>query len=457
MRKLLTLVALILASTLLLSGCGFSSWQDEEELKTIKEIKRVTDSEGNVYLEILYTDDSEADRFLVPEGVSINNVNSVYDSEEKKTTVTITFSEGEPYSFDIPDGVKGNSVSGVKIATLEDGIRYLVFEFVDAEGNELEAAKINISEIKGDDGATWLFGSGAPDIDPENPLPAKAGDFYLDSENYVVYNKKADGSWQNMGTIKGTCITKIQSFMDSKGDGYEIVTTEQDLDEEGNPLYDENGNPVFKSYKVYSSTLKNMGVTYNTETGMYEFVITITDAGGNEIVLGADENKIQVQRPATWLSGTLPPDLNDLPEFTSTPTFDGDFYYCTQYNTIYTKRNGEWVELVKLPSDNDVEKCTITFNPEGGVLSTNINAYPAKTEIKSDGSQVVVRVNKGECYPTTCEIPVPTRDDGYVFAGWYRKKQSPTATANINYGQFTDMVPVTADLELYAYWQKVTE
>ncbi len=450
MRKLLTCIALILASTLLLSGCGFSSWQDEEVLKTIKEIKRVTDSDGNVYLEVVYTDDSEADRFLVPEGVSISSVNSAYNSEEKKTTVTITFSEGEPYSFDIPDGVKGNSVSGVKIATLQDGLRYLVFEFVDAEGNELEATKINISEIKGDDGATWLLGSGAPDANPD--LSAKAGDFYLDSEHFVVYNKKADGSWQNMGSIKGTGITKIEPFGDEKGEGYEIVTTEQDFDEEGNPLYDDNGDPVFKSYKVYSSALTGMNVTYNAETGMYEFVVTITDVGGNPITLGAGDNKIQVQRPATWLSGLVPPDVNDSPEFVGTPTFDGDFYYCTMYNTIYTKRNGNWVELIKLPSDSDVVKCNITFHPEGGTLSSDVNAYPSGATFNADGT-VAVPVNKGECYPTSSAIPTPTRE-GYVFMGWYKTKNLTYVDGvPVNNGAFTDMVPVNSDLELFAIWK----
>lgn len=444
MRKLLTCIALILASTLLLSGCGFSSWQDEEVLKTIKEIKRVTDSDGNVYLEVVYTDDSEADRFLVPEGVSISSVNSAYNSEEKKTTVTITFSEGEPYSFDIPDGVKGNSVSGVKIATLQDGLKYLVFEFVDAEGNELEATKINISEIKGDDGATWLLGSGAPDANPD--LSAKAGDFYLDSEHFVVYNKKADGSWQNMGSIKGTGITKIEPFGDEKGEGYEIVTTEQDFDEEGNPLYDDNGNPVFKSYKVYSSALNGMNVTYNAETGMYEFVVTITDVGGNPITLGAGDNKIQVQRPATWLSGLVPPKYNET--INGTPTFDGDFYYCTMENTIYTKQNGEWIELIKLPSDSDVVKCNITFHLEGGTLSTDVNLYPAGTTFKGNDT-VVVPVNKGECYPSSCAIPIPTRE-GYEFIGWYKTKN-----LTLNNAPFTDMVPVSGDLELYAIWQPV--
>lgn len=444
MRKLLSLLALILVGTLLLSGCGFSSWQDDESLRAIKEIKRITDSDGNVYLEVRYTDDTQSDRFLVPKGVSIANVDSVYDSDEKKTSVTITFSEGEPYTFDIPDGIKGNSVSGVKIETF-DKIKYLVFEFADADGNSLEPIKINISEIKGEDGATWTLGTGVPGTEGNELADSKVGDFYLDSESFLVYNKTADG-WKELGTIKGTGIIGIEEFYDDYGSGYKIVTS--DIDSDGNHV----------AYPIYSSALTGMKVVLNESTAMYEFIVTVTDAQGFKVVLGDTEGtKITVERPATWFKGYHPPIDGNTPADITCATINGDFYYCEYNDTIYSKSNDVWTVLIKLPSEDKTDTCTITFNSEGGVLSTNINAYPAKTEIKSDGSQVVVRVNKGECYPTTCEIPVPTRDDGYVFAGWYRKKQSLTATANINYGQFTDMVPVTADLELYAYWQKVTE
>ena len=44
-------------------------------------------------------------------------------------------------------------------------------------------------------------------------------------------------------------------------------------------------------------------------------------------------------------------------------------------------------------------------------------------------------------------IPIPTKD-GYTFGGWYTV---PNPNPLIN-GLFTDMVPVTQSIFLYAYW-----
>lgn len=445
MRKFLSLVAIVLVSALMLSGCGFSSWQDDEVTKNIKEIKRVSDNDGKVYLEITYTDDSDPDRFLIPEGVSIVSAKADYSSVDRKTTVTIRYSDGSaPFVFEIPDGVDGSAVNKVEI-TEKNGMRYLSFKYVDADGNDLQSWDVNIDEFRGDDGATWLFGEGAPDGDPSNPLTAKAGDFYLDTENFVVYNKKADGTWQNMGTIKGTGISSIKPFYDDKSltGGYEIVTTDILLDGDGNPILDDDNNLQYVSYKVYSSAVNQMEVSYNEETGMYEFVLTITDAMGNKISLGAGDDKICVQRPPMWHHGYDRPDSNSF----SAVTFDGDFYYSLTYNEIYMKKNGIWELLVSLKSDEEIN-CEITFKPEGGVLSTDENAYPSANGIpmfNTDGS-VTVKVKKGQCYPSSNSIPVPVRE-GYVFRGWYKTKD----TSPIN-GAFTDMVPVYENVVLYALW-----
>lgn len=452
MRKFLSLIAIVLASALLLTGCGFSSWQDEETAKNIKEIKRVSDNDGKVYLEVSYTDGSDSDRFLIPEGVSIVGATADYSSTERKTTVTIKYSDGtKPFVFDIPDGVDGAAVNNVAVIE-KNGIRYLSFQYVDAEGNELQSWDININEFRGDDGATWLFGEGNPNGEAENEetgekgkeaVKGKQGDFYLDTSDYVVYNLKADGSWQKMGSIKGTGISSIRPFTDDKSTmgGYEIVTTDILLDEAGNPVLDDDNKPKYVSYKVYSSAVNKMSVNYNKETGMYEFVLTVTDVLGNPIELGAGDDKISVQRPAAWFSGALPPD------FITEITFDGDFYYCTTYNEIYTKKGGVWVSLVNLKSEEE-KMCDITFMPEGGEMIKDVNLYPGTTAFKADGS-VVVSLKKGSCYPVeTVNIPVPTKE-GYEFLGWYKKKD-----ATINNGIFTDMVPVYENITLYARWQE---
>ena len=454
MRKLLTLTAIILLLSVFFSGCGFGAWQEEEGIRSIQEIKRVTDEDGNVYLEITYQDNSPSDRFLIPKGTSITNVTTNYDSENRVTNVTMSFSEGTDFTFEIPDGADGASVNRVEI-TEKNGLRYLSFKYVDALGNELNSWDINIDEFKGQDGSTWLMGEGAPDKDPEKPVEAKTGDFYLDTQSYAVYTKLSNGYWKNMGSIKGTGIVEILPFSDEKGQGYEIVTSETLLDGEGQPVLDESGEEQKVSYKVYSSALTSMNVSYNATTGMYEFVVTVTDVLGNQITFGDGDSKIQVQRPATWLSGVLPPDLNDLPEFRQTPTFDGDFYYCTQYNQIFQKTNGSWKLLIDLSTSLTENKVSVTFKPEGGTLSTDVNAYPADHTVNQDGS-VTVRLEKGSTYPQASVIPTPQRE-GYVFLGWYKTKNVEFVNgAPINNGAFTDMVPVTENITLYAIWAEAT-
>ena len=49
----------------------------------------------------------------------------------------------------------------------------------------------------GEDGATWLSGSGAP-----GSSTGKDGDFYLDTTSYDIY-KKTSGAWGKIGNIKG--------------------------------------------------------------------------------------------------------------------------------------------------------------------------------------------------------------------------------------------------------------
>lgn len=457
MRKFLTLIAIMLVTCIALTGCGFSSWQDDEETKTIKEINRVTDENGNVYLEIVYTDDSPKDRFLIPEGVSITGAEANYDGDKRETSVTISFSDNFPaYTFTVPDGKDGTSVNKVEIVT-ENGMRYLAFKYVDNEGNTIDNKEwmINIDEFKGEDGldgATWLFGEGDPNT--IDKLNAKNGDFFLDTKDYVIY-VKSDNGWTKKGSIKGTGILEIKSFSDEKGSGIEIVSTEIQTDIDGNQRFDESQNPIYVSYKMYSSVMKDMKVTLNEETGNYEFNITVNGTDGEEIIL----DTIEVKRPSAWLSGALRP--SDEEYVSGEITLVGDFYYSTKYNEIWRKEsddadaeNGGWVLVVKLAAADETTYCSITFNPEGGTLSQDPNDYPApiknENPFNGDGS-VTVKIEQGTCYPITCAIPVPERE-GYVFKGWYRRKSSELT---VNDGAFNTMVPVYENMVLYAIWEAV--
>ena len=55
------------------------------------------------------------------------------------------------------------------------------------------------TNIKGEDGATWKFGNGTPQ---GKVTGAKAGDYYLDETEYVIYRYE-DNTWKRVGSIKG--------------------------------------------------------------------------------------------------------------------------------------------------------------------------------------------------------------------------------------------------------------
>lgn len=475
MRKILALLSILLVATLVLAGCGFSSWQDEEPLKEIKSIKRITDeTTGEVFLQVIYSDDTTSEKFSLPVGVSVTGVKSSHSSKDRQTTVTFEFSDGKTQtSFTIPDGADGTKVVDVKIETDSNNTPYLYFYFSDgtqSDGVDIsvlkgENGKDGVDGADGKDGSAWLFGKGAPKDDAQSGEPAegeepnegeetdgsaaessaKTGDYYLNTETYQVYVKQSDGTWELLGCLKSSDITLGYTDAGSDLGALEIIFTD----------YDENGKPVEREpIRIYSSAVKSMNVVYNKTSGMYEYQITVSMVDGTEKTL----ETIKVQRPSTWFYGKGSP-VDGQGVLKDVATFDGDFYYETTQSEIYVKENGDWKRVITLePSDQ--ETCKITFYPEGGTLSGDLNDYPSTDGVdvmikKNDGGDKVLSVEvtlkKGQCYPVgTAPIPIPEKE-GYVFKGWYRQKN-----INVNSAPFSDMVPVYEDIALYAVWEEVT-
>lgn len=474
MRKILALLSILLVAVLVLSGCGFSSWQDEESLKEIKSIKRITDeTTGEVFLQVIYSDDTTSEKFPLPVGVSVTDVKSSHSSKDRQTTVTFEFSDGKTQtSFTIPDGADGTKVVDVEIK-IEGNTPYLYFYFSDgtqSDGVDIsvlkgENGKDGIDGVNGKDGSVWLFGKGAPKNDVQSGKPAegeestddeeiggsttesfgKTGDYYLNTDTYQVYVKKSDGTWELLGCLKGSDMSIDYTDVGSELGALEIIMTD----------YDENGDPVERDpIRIYSSAVKSMSVVYNKKSGMYEYRITVSMVDGTP----KDLDLIEVQRPSTWFYGDDTP-RDGQGALKDVATFDGDFYYAKNRSQIYVKQNGYWVSVITLNSSEEVvATCTITFDPNGGILDLDSNDLPAsggqpKIELNSEGELLSVKVvlRKGQCYPTdSYSIPVPTRKD-YVFKGWYKTKNISSTNA-----AFNDMVPVYEDITLYAIWEKVT-
>ena len=104
------------------------------------------------------------------------------------------------------------------------------------------------------------------------------------------------------------------------------------------------------------------------------------------------------------------------------------------------KKSTGWVTIISfnelLNQDND--KVNVTFDALGGQMT--ITGFTNPTE------KYEMTVTKGAF--VHCDlIPIPTKD-GFTFGGWYTV---PNPNPLVN-GIFTDMVPVSQSITLYAYW-----
>ena len=138
--------------------------------------------------------------------------------------------------------------------------------------------------------------------------------------------------------------------------------------------------------------------------------------------------QIQFERSAKWYSGAFIPQ-SSLGE-------NGDYFFDTEHEKIYTKISGEWDVVV----DFKIEKYRVMFdlNDDGDA------SMPTASSI--------FRVERGAYFSAdgNGDIPIPTRA-GYVFKGWYTKRVVNTATMS----PFTDFTPVFSDLTLYAIWEEI--
>lgn len=153
--SLILIVVCLIATTLILCGCNSFAWSDDEDLTSIEKIERIMDSEGNYFIEIHYTNIDRIDRFPLPEGNGIENIEYVDNEEERVTVVTITYTNGNTTVVNVPYGKDGEDGSSMNMVMLEKnmaGEPVLKFYEQTAEGNISEKGSINIKELKGKDG-----------------------------------------------------------------------------------------------------------------------------------------------------------------------------------------------------------------------------------------------------------------------------------------------------------------
>jgi uncharacterized repeat protein (TIGR02543 family) len=145
MKKILSLIilALMLASTLLLSSCG--GFFSEAEL-TIKSITSEPQEDGSTKIIISYHDESiNPTEFFIPpgkegiegkQGNGIREITYKYNPDTKKTDVVISYTDLTlpPVSFSVPDGL---SVVGISENTDEiTNEKYVIFNYSDGTSSQ---------------------------------------------------------------------------------------------------------------------------------------------------------------------------------------------------------------------------------------------------------------------------------------------------------------------------------
>ena len=111
MKKIIMSLVIILS---LVSLASCSSFFGGDEPLQIASITHETMSDGNIKVKITYTDENKLpDEFIIPKGtdgksgLGIRNITTVKSEDEKKTILTITYTDDEvsPTTFEVPDGL----------------------------------------------------------------------------------------------------------------------------------------------------------------------------------------------------------------------------------------------------------------------------------------------------------------------------------------------------------------
>ena len=232
----------LLITPVSLMGCTFFNTNDS--VVNIKNIDVKKDQDGNTIITIYYTDvNSEPTTFTIPigddgkEGNGIKNIEytpleddsgttitihftdeskepvsfvvkngegkkgddgagifeltSERDEENKRTVITITFTDDrDPVTLYIPDGEKGeqgNSVRTITQTLSSDGTKYIV-TFLDDFGDVISSIELPRAN-------SWLSGTTTPSDENGND-----GDFYFETTHYYVY-QKVGGKWNKVAEL----------------------------------------------------------------------------------------------------------------------------------------------------------------------------------------------------------------------------------------------------------------
>lgn len=150
-------------------------------------VSRTNEETGDVYLVVLFSDDTESEPFLLPQGEKGDGFTG-FDREAKEDGSQVYyfhFSNAEDVVVTIPAPEKGDTGRGIKsiIASEEDNLYVLTINYDDKSSE-----RVAFNRPK--DPNAWISGT----IDPSKSEVAigQNGDYYFDTAHKVIYAKEND-------------------------------------------------------------------------------------------------------------------------------------------------------------------------------------------------------------------------------------------------------------------------
>lgn len=338
--------------------------------------------------------------FFGSDGYSIKDTQVTTDDATGATTIVVTYTDDtvSPLTITIPKGTDGEDGVGIKnvTSTVNDGVVTITISYTDTT---LPNTVINVPIEQGEDGK----GIKEVKIDTDKTSGDTTVIFYY-----------TDGTFSNTITIpKGKDGVGIASITSApSADGKSTVVTIKYTDSSIDPMTFSIDNPVGIESIVYSED-------DSTDT---EYALKITYSDGTSKVI-----MVPIPQSGIWLTGDSAP--------SDTDGSDGNFYLNKANGYVYQKISGSWVFVFSMKGTGSSVNYVVTFDANGGSITV--------------GSQEKTSLNFVVDYGKTMElskIPTPTYT-GHTFEGWWT-----SAADNPNAGQFTDLTPITDDINLYARW-----
>ncbi len=351
-------------------------------------------------------------------GKMISKIEKTAEFEDGSSEITIYYTDPyyKPEKFIVPAGKQGDAGISVLDVTSEDGTN---------EQEGFTIVTITLSE-KNPDGTYVKKPFAIPDGKTIVDVYADVDD--ITGEDVIVFAFNGDSEPISMPMPEFNAVERMELVEDGNG-GY-ALKVKYTLDAE---------DAEMTTIGTIAAPVGIDHVEGSEEDGKYVLYVHYTDGSVSEPI-----NFDKPTDPNSWSTFETKPG--------DTVGRVGDFCFAEDENVIYSK-------VVEGEGEDRSEfwKPVMTFVDK----STRHNVYFFKND-GTDGSNDTYwkseSVLNGTYFSSTGkQVPVPTRNDGYKFVGWYTTSDYDYVKENqAVMSSFTNFTPVNSELKLYAIWEPVS-